>query len=160
MFIDVSHLNDAGFWDVMEITTKPVIASHSNCRALNGIMRNLSNDQIRALAKTGGVIGINAVSTIVAESNADIKALANHVDHLREVAGVEHIGLGFDFCDKIFKSNSFDKTTKLGDSYDVINGHKNIYLLTQELLSRGYTDDELRLIYGENFLKVFKSTLK
>ncbi len=160
MFIDVSHLNDAGFWDVMEITTKPVIASHSNCRALNGIMRNLSNDQIRALAKTGGVIGINAVSTIVAESNADIKALANHVDHLRNVAGVEHIGLGFDFCDKIFKSNSFDKTTKLGDSYDVINGHKNIYLLTQELLSRGYTDDELRLIYGENFLKVFKSTLK
>ncbi|NLZ52065.1 MAG: membrane dipeptidase [Thermoanaerobacteraceae bacterium] len=159
MFIDVSHLNDAGFWDVMEITTQAVIASHSNCRALNEIMRNLTDDQIKALAKTGGVIGINAVSTIVAEHNADIRALADHVDHLREVAGIRHVGLGFDFCDEIF-GNPFSDDKNQDDPYDVIQGHQNIYQLTEELIKRGYTDDELRLIYGENFLRVYKGTLK
>jgi len=160
MIIDVSHLNDVGFWDVMEITTQPVIASHSNCRALNGIMRNLTDDQIRAIAKTGGVIGINAVSKIVAEHNADVKALANHVDHLREVAGIEHVGLGFDFCDKIFGIQTPGKDKKQRSTYDVIDGHKNIYQLTEELIKRGYTDDELRLIYGENFLRVYNYVLK
>jgi len=158
MFIDVSHLNDAGFWDVIEITQQPVIASHSNCRALNGIMRNLTDDQIRALAKTGGVIGINAVSTIVAEHNADVKALANHVDHLRQLAGIEHVGLGFDFCDEIFENQTLAKDMKQDEIYDVIKGHEYIYQLTEELIKRGYTDDELRLIYGENFLRVFKNT--
>lgn len=160
MVIDVSHLNETGFWDVMEITTQPVIASHSNCRAINGIMRNLTDDQIKALAKTGGVIGINAASVIVAENNADVKALADHVDHLREIAGIEHIGLGFDFCDQIFRDQSQNKDKKQDGPYDVIKGHRNIYRLTEELIMRGYTDDELRLIYGENFLRVYKSVLK
>lgn len=160
MIIDVSHLNETGFWDVMEITTQPVIASHSNCRAINGIMRNLTDDQIKALAKTGGVIGINAASVIVAENNADVKALADHVDHLREIAGIDHIGLGFDFCDQIFRDQSQNKDKKQDGPYDVIKGHRNIYRLTEELIMRGYTDDELRLIYGENFLRVYKSVLK
>jgi len=160
MFIDVSHLNDAGFWDVMELATGPVIASHSNCRALNATMRNLDDDQIRALAKTGGVIGINGVSTIVAEKDADVKALADHVDHLREVAGIQHIGLGLDFCDRIFENPTSWKKPKSKGMYDVIEGHKNLYQLTEELLKRGYRDDEIRLIYGENFLRVFMSILK
>jgi len=160
MFVDVSHLNDAGFWDVMEISTRPVIASHSNCRALNGIMRNLTDDQIKALARTGGVIGINAVSTIVAERDADIRALADHVDHLREVAGIQYIGLGLDFCDKIFELQNPRKSPRGQGSYDVINGHRNVYQLTEELLKRGYKDDEIRLIYGENFLRVFGQILR
>jgi len=160
MLIDVSHLNDAGFWDVMEISTQPVIASHSNCRALNNIMRNLTDEQIKALAKTGGVIGINAVSTIVAENKADVRALADHVDHLREVAGIRHIGLGLDFCDKIFEHQTYKKEIRAKTMYDVIEGHKNIYKLTEELIKRGYGDNEIRLIYGENFLRVFKHILK
>ena len=62
MFIDVSHLNDEGFWDLMEIASRPVIASHSNCRSLADTMRNLDDEQIRALAKNGGVIGMNSVN--------------------------------------------------------------------------------------------------
>ena len=160
MVIDVSHLNETGFWNVMEITTKPVIASHSNCRAINGVMRNLTDDQIKALAKTGGVIGINAASVIVAEQNADVKALADHVDHLKEIAGIEHVGLGFDFCDKIFRNQTQSNGKKQDGPYDVIQGHKNIHFLTEELITRGYSDDELRLIYGENFMRVYNTILK
>lgn len=157
MFIDVSHLNDAGFWDVMNISTKPVIASHSNCRMLHGIMRNLTDDQIKAIAHTGGVIGVNAASILVAEKDADVKALADHVDHLRNVAGIEHVGLGFDFCDKIFRDQNLG--TGKG-AYDVIQGHNHLYKLTEELIARGYRDEELRLIYGENFLRVYEAILK
>jgi len=157
MIVDVSHLNEAGFWDVMKIAEKPVIASHSNCRAINDIMRNLTDDQISALAKSGGVIGVNAASVLVAESNADVKVLADHVDHLKEIAGVDHICLGFDFCDRIFRSNLVDNEKK---SNDVIKGHKYMWQLTEELVKRGYSDDELRLIYGENFLRVLKNLLQ
>jgi membrane dipeptidase len=160
MVIDVSHLNETGFWDVMEIATKPVIASHSNCRAINGIMRNLTDDQIKALAKTGGIIGINAASILVAEKNADVKVLADHVDYLKKVAGIEHVGLGFDFCDKIFRDQTKDTDKKQDSPYDVIKGHQNIHLLTKELIMRGYDDDELKLIYGENFMRVYKSIFK
>lgn len=62
MFIDVSHLNDEGFWDVMEIASRPLIASHSNCRSLAYTMRNLDDKQIEAIAKKGGVIGMNSVN--------------------------------------------------------------------------------------------------
>ncbi|AEE92163.1 Membrane dipeptidase [Tepidanaerobacter acetatoxydans Re1] len=160
MMLDVSHLNEAGFWDVIKIASKPVIASHSNCRALYGIMRNLSDEQIKAIAATGGVIGINGVSSIVAEKYADVKALADHVDHLKAVAGIEHIGLGFDFCDKIFGNKTDSKDKKEGEDYDVIDSYPNIHKLTEELISRGYSDNEIRLIYGENFLRVYKTILR
>ncbi|GAQ24121.1 dipeptidase [Tepidanaerobacter syntrophicus] len=160
MIIDVSHLNEAGFWDVMKITTKPVIASHSNCRALHKIMRNLSDEQIKAIAKTDGVIGINSVSSIVAEGHADIKALADHIDHLKNIAGINHIGLGFDFCDKIFGHNTGPKSKKEDEDYDVVNGYPDIYRLTEELIARGYSDNEIKLIYGGNFLRVYENILK
>ncbi|HHV18535.1 MAG TPA: hypothetical protein GXZ27_06710 [Thermoanaerobacterales bacterium] len=73
---------------------------------------------------------------------------------------MEHVGLGFDFCDKIFRDQSQDKDKKQDGPYDVIQGHQNIHLLTKELIMRGYNDHELKLVYGENFMRVYKNILK
>ena len=101
MVMDVSHLNDGGFRDVMKLTEKPVIASHSNCRALCDVRRNLTDDQLRAIRDTGGVVGLNVHHAFVHADPAKQTAqmLARHAAHMAEVMGVEHVACGFDFCE-------------------------------------------------------------
>ncbi len=100
MLVDVSHLNDAGFWDVMDLTCGPVIASHSNCRRLCAVRRNLTDEQLQAIRDTGGVVGLNAYHGFVHtdESRQTVRSLALHAVHMAEVMGVEHVACGFDFC--------------------------------------------------------------
>lgn len=163
MFIDVSHLNDEGFWDVLKLTNKPIIASHSNCRSLAGTMRNLTDEQIKALASTGGVIGMNASSIIVSDNKEDgsVNKFADHIEHLVKIAGIKHVGLGFDFCDQFHKYSSEEDLKRMPYiPFDVIKGHSNAKKLTDVLIDRGYTDDEIKHIYGENFIRVFKDILK
>ena len=162
MFIDVSHLNDEGFWDVMKNTNSPIIASHSNSRAVTNIMRNLTDEQIKALAIKGGVIGINACAMIVSKEikEATIEKYADHIDYIVKIAGIEHVGLGFDFCDHLKKySTKEDKKRDSSSSFDVIEGHAHIQELTSILIDRGYSDEQIKLIYGENFIRVYKNIL-
>lgn len=108
MIIDVSHLNDEGFWDVMEIAKKPIISSHSNCRLLADSMRNLTDEQIKAIASTNGVIGMNGVNIFVADNDdeSDLEHLLNHVDHITALVGVEHVGIGLDIIEPFMKYDS------------------------------------------------------
>jgi membrane dipeptidase len=159
MFIDVSHLNDEGFWDVMKISKKSVIASHSNSRTIVNHARNLTDEQIKAIAKTGGVIGMNAYSDFVSEDEAgkNVEGLIKHIIHIRDLVGAEHIGLGFDFCDTFTNSNpSFLGQEAKTKAFDVIRGHGNIDKLTKALLDNGFKDEELNLILGGNFLRVYR----
>ena len=101
MVLDVSHLNEAGFRDVISLTGGPVVASHSNCRALCDVPRNLTDDQLRAIRDTGGVVGVNAFHGFVSADPArqTVEELARHAAHMAEVMGVEHVCCGFDFCE-------------------------------------------------------------
>ncbi|MFE1628855.1 dipeptidase [Brevibacillus reuszeri] len=163
MIIDVSHLNDEGFWDVMEIAKKPIIASHSNCRSLAGSMRNLTDEQIKAIASTNGVIGINGVNIFVADSDdkSDLEHLVNHVDHVAALVGVEHIGIGLDIIEPFMK---YDSPLALAEAsrkdFDVVKGHRMIPELVNALAKRGYTDEATRLIMGKNFIRVYKEVWK
>ncbi|GAB6189994.1 membrane dipeptidase [Marinitoga arctica] len=147
MIVDVSHLNDEGFWDVIKFSTKPIIASHSNVRSMYPSMRNLADDQIKAIAETGGVIGINGNGSFVSvndeENNAE--GLVKHVDYISNLVGVEYVGIGFDFCDMF---RSFHK--------DSLNGHHELDLFVEALIKHGYNNNEIKLILGENFLRVYK----
>ncbi|WP_295752680.1 membrane dipeptidase [uncultured Oscillibacter sp.] len=101
MLADLSHLNDGGFRDVIRLARGPVLASHSNCRALCPHPRNLTDEQLRAIRDSGGVVGLNVHHKFVHEDPAKqtAKTLALHAAHMAEVMGVEHVACGFDFCE-------------------------------------------------------------
>ena len=161
MFIDVSHLNMAGFWDVMAFSRQPVIASHSNCHSLKETPRNLTDAQIKAIAAKDGVIGMNVLNIFIGDEGPGKGRLGpddlvDHIDHIVRLVGVRHVGLGFDLCDDL--GNYLQMPSYL-ESYDVIAGHRNLHQLTRALIRRGYTDADILLILGGNFLRFFKQVL-
>lgn len=147
MLVDVSHLSEKGFWDVLKVSTQPVIASHSNCKALCEHPRNLSDRQIRALAENGGVMGITFVPAFLGGEKPSVKEVLDHIDHTVAVGGVKCVGLGSDF----------DGT----DSIPVgLEDCASFPAVTGGLIDRGYPDNVIKKILGGNFLRVIGQVLK
>jgi membrane dipeptidase len=159
MLLDVSHLNDPGFWDVVKFSKAPIIASHSNCRALADHPRNLADEQIKAVAGTGGVIGINSINMFV--DPPDLPHLVDHVDHLVKIAGKEHVGLGLDFCNYLLEHKSPVERSGMRPgaylSVDGLAGDRDVPKIPVLLAERGYPSETIDLIMGENFLRVFRT---
>lgn len=158
MVVDVSHLNDTGFWDVMAVAQQPVIASHSNCRALAETPRNLTDDQIKAIARQGGVVGMNGIDAFIRNGEAPVKVAqwVDHVDHIANLVGVAHVGLGLDLCDSFRNHLNVERSV---NTTDVIQGHQELERITAALIERGYTDDDITLILGGNFMRVYSQIL-
>ncbi len=159
MLIDVSHLNDEGFQDVVKYTNKPFIASHSNSRSIHGSMRNLTDDQIKAIADRKGVIGINAIKNIagVTDGEAPISKLADHIEYIVNLAGIHHVGYGFDLCNGYYSSELKFKFAP--NNCDSLSSHAEAVLLTEELLRRGISKEDCKLIIGGNFFRTFNNIL-
>ncbi|MBP2071782.1 dipeptidase [Thermoanaerobacterium butyriciformans] len=148
MIVDVSHLNERGFWDVVDLSDKPFIASHSDCKALCNHPRNLSDKQIKAIADKNGVIGINFCPDFLREDgNATIEDVLDHVEYIAELVGAEHVGFGSDF-------DGIEKTPfGLDDAScfpKILDGLK----------IRGFKDDEIDLISHGNFERLIKEILR
>ena len=160
--VDVSHLNDPSFWDVIKFARAPVIASHSNCRTLCNHLRNLTDDQIKAVADSGGVVGVNACSVFV--NPPDLEHLVDHIEHIIKVGGIEHAGLGPDFADYLLVyMTEVDKASLPLDGIMPVRGlpgDEAFPKFAEELARRGYKPAEIDLIMGENFDRVFKDILK
>jgi membrane dipeptidase len=158
MYLDISHLNDEGVEDLFHSYQGPVMASHSNCRALVPSMRNLTDDLIRKLASSGGVMGMNVCSTFVGNPDLkklDEKDLADHIDHIRDLVGTDYVGFGFDFCDEM---RDFTKPEP-HRNYDCIKGHSHSVEFSAELLARGYSEADVVKIIGGNFLRFLEKTI-
>lgn len=144
ILVDVSHLSDPGFWDVIALSEQPIIASHSNSRAVCNHRRNLTDEQIKALAKNGGVMGMNFCASFVREDgHPTLDDLLNHVDHIVQLVGPEHVGLGSDF-------------DGIGAAPEGLDDASRMPLLTEGLVKRGYSETAIRQILGENYLRVFR----
>ena len=150
IIVDVSHLNEEGFWDIMNIAKKPVIASHSNAKALYDHGRNLSDDQIKAIVNTGGVIGVNCYFTANSEEvEVSLDTYMAQMEYLLEAAGEDHVGLGFDF-------NGYLGSSKVKG---LENSSKTL-TVTNELVKRGYSEETIKKVLGGNFLRVLEGVLK
>lgn len=147
MLVDVSHLSEKGFWDVLRISRQPVIASHSNCRARCDHPRNLTDRQIKALSKNGGVMGITFVPAFLRKEKASLSDVLDHVDHAVKVGGIECVGLGSDF----------DGTEALPAG---LADCSTVPSITDGLMNRGYHDEAIKKILGGNFLRVMGQVLK
>lgn len=149
MVVDVSHLNERSFWDVMGLDGGVVIASHSNCRALCDVPRNLTDDQLRAIRDTGGVVGLNAYYALVHRERArqSVETLALHAAHMAEVMGVEHVCCGFDFCQYMGPGNEGAR------GLESATGAPS---LLWELEKLGMSRREREMIARENLLRVLE----
>ncbi|OZU88387.1 hypothetical protein CIL03_12120 [Virgibacillus indicus] len=162
MIIDVTHINDEGFMDIISHSHQPVIASHSNARVVAKTPRNLTDEQLRKIAASGGVAGINAVSIIASETEkgATTEKLVDHIEHMVSVVGVNHVGLGLDLCDLFNKYSSSDGTDPLSNkTFDILADHGALDELTYALLHRGFGKEDVVKIYGGNMLRVYETVL-
>jgi len=148
MIIDVSHLSEAGFWDVIKFSKSPIIASHSNCFNVCSHWRNLKDEQIKAVADKNGVIGITYVPAFLTkdERKATIEDVVRNIDYIVKKVGIDYVGLGSDF----------DGVENLPLDLEGIEKIPNI---TAELLKQGYKEEYIRKILGGNFLRVFKEVV-
>lgn len=159
ILVDVSHVSDETFWDTVEVARAPLIASHSSARALVDRPRNMTDDMLRAVARSGGVVMVSFTGLFVDPRKASnlkiardavsnlwpsavpLELVLDHVDHVTRVAGVDHVGLGSDF----------DGAPFMPVGLDDVAGFPN---LTAGLLARGYGEEDVRKILGENTLRV------
>jgi membrane dipeptidase len=191
MMVDISHVADKTFWDVMAASKAPVIASHSSARALVDAPRNMTDEMLKAMTTNGGVVQVNFFSGFVdedyrkanlAQSKAEaaavqqyvdqmkaegkavnyveedrierewtakiprppLKSLIDHIDHIAKVAGIDHVGLGSDF-------DGVSGATPQG-----IDSAADLPKITQALLDRGYSPDDIKKILGGNLMRVFR----
>jgi membrane dipeptidase len=184
MLVDLSHVADKTFYDALEVTNKPVIVSHSSMRSLSDVPRNVTDEMLWALAKNGGVIGITFGEGFVNPKDADalraaisiettapvlngrtlddyaaqdvrnlfgtrvkvastVEDVADHVDHAVKIAGIDHVGIGSDFDGVSGPPNGLDDISKMP-------------ALTAVLLERGYSENDMKKILGENYLRVIR----
>jgi membrane dipeptidase len=161
MIVDVTHLSHAGLRQVLSMGGGPVIASHSNARALCETQRNLDDYELRAIAESGGVIGVNFFPGFVHPTDRSPERLVDHVEHIARVAGIDHVGLGPDFVKDYFDEVPPHRPILTGQVDDVtvtLDGLAYVTelpSLTPRLLAR-FSEDEVRKILGENFLRVLR----
>lgn len=153
MMVDISHVADKTFWDALETSQAPLIASHSSARAVTNAPRNMTDEMIKALAKKGGVIQVNFYCNFVSQRAADapkdapIRAtladVVAHIDHIRQIAGIDAIGIGSDFDGIDCAPEGLDDVSKFPN-------------LTRALLKEGYSPNDIKKIYGGNTLRLMK----
>ncbi|NLM44095.1 MAG: membrane dipeptidase [Clostridiales bacterium] len=159
MILDVSHLNEKSFWDVMEIWKKPIIASHSNSKSLLYHRRNITDEQAKAIARSGGVIGVNACGEFLHKDKPSINSFLDHMEHFINIAGLEAVGIGFDFCD-FLSSSSLGADEDINDN---VTGLRNITYgsaVLEGLKSRGYSEEDIEKIAHGNFLRVINEIIE
>jgi len=146
MAIDLSHISEQGFWDVVEISQSPICASHSNSKKICNHPRNLTDEQLKAIINMNGIIGITFIKDFVsANEEPSIYDLLRHIDHIADLGGINNIGLGSDF-------DGGSVIKELSDPSKLNN-------LT-ELLYKRYKADEVEGILGNNWLNYYRKILK
>src|SRR5207248_9209753 len=149
ILVDLSHLNEAGFWDVQRLSGAPLVATHSNAHALCPASRNLTDRQLDAVRESGGVVGVNFAVTFLREDGRNdpgtpITEIVRHVDYLSERMGIDHVAFGSDFDGATIP--------------DELGGAAGLPMLVAALRDAGYDDDAVSKITHANWLRVLRDT--
>ncbi len=161
MVVDLAHMNREGFFQSLDVAQAPLIVSHANACGMLDNPRNLADDQIKAIAQQGGLVGILALPERITKENAALDDLLKHLDYMVNLVGVEHVALGMDFV-------KYDGPRTLKDRHHPLHTPplikdfeeiEDLPKLVQGFQSRGYKENEIALILGGNYLRVLKTIL-
>ena len=147
ILIDVAHINDAAFYEVMELSEKPVACTHGGAFACCPHSRCLTNEQIKTLARKQGVLGIAFYHKFIHTKKPTIPRIVDHIAHVADLVGIDHVGIGSDF------------DGLPGNTRPVIRSADQLPLLTEAMIQRGFHDNEIKKVLGRNFLRILKATI-
>jgi membrane dipeptidase len=165
VIIDLAHINPAGFNDVLSLTTKPPIVSHTNVRRYYDIERNISDEQIKMIGERRGVIGVNSVLVSPKEEESTLDRYVDHIEHIANLIGIDGVAVGFDFFEFIYaqwpesaKKELAEKLTTPQFIPDLRN-HTHTRNLTRKLIERGFNDKKIEKVLRGNWLRIFEEWL-
>jgi membrane dipeptidase len=165
VIIDLAHINPAGFDQILSITTKPPIVSHTNVRSYYDIERNISDEQIRMFGERRGVIGINSVLVSPTKQESTLDRYIDHIEHVADLIGIDSVGIGFDFFEFIYcqwpESRQKELAAKFTTPHFIpdLRNHSHARNLTRRLIERGFSDEQIEKILRDNWLRIFKELL-
>jgi membrane dipeptidase len=165
IMIDLAHINPRGFEDVLGLTKKPPIVSHTNARTLYDIQRNISDEQIKAIGQRGGVIGVNAILVSPSAEKSTLDQYVDHIEHVIGLIGIDGVGIGFDFCEYLFQQLPAhvreELAAKLTTPHFIpdLTNHSHAGNLTRKLIERGFSDQQIEKVLFRNWMRVLKELL-
>ena len=161
MILDVSHLNERSFWDVVDLTAAPLLASHSNAKALASAARNLTDAQMQEIRNTNGLIGLNSFRLFVhsEREKQTIDELIRHADYIADKIGVEHLAFGLDFCE-FFEPQAVVSMGEEEELYTVgLEDCTGVPLLLERMKAAGFTEREMQKICYENWWNIIRRVI-
>jgi membrane dipeptidase len=161
MVIDLAHISRAGWFDVLEAASGPVCCTHSNCKKLYHHFRTIDDEQIKALAQTGGVLGVNAIATMVAKQPT-LNKLVDHISHIANLVGIDCVALGLDFVKDDGPLYPEDEIFGIGENRLIpdFENEDDLPNITECMVKRGFHEDDIAKVLGGNFLRLLKAVLK
>jgi membrane dipeptidase len=165
IMLDLAHINPKGFKDIVDLTSKPLIVSHTNARKFHDIERNISDEQVKIIGERGGVVGVNAILVSPDPQTSTIDRYVDHIEHVIGLTGIDGVGIGFDFCEYLFQqlpeSVRADLAAKLTTPHFIpdLTNHSHARNLTRKLIERGFSDGQIEKILRGNWVRIFKQIL-
>lgn len=165
MIFDISHLGAAGVAHVLDIATRPVIATHSSARALRDHHRNLTDAQLKRVAQSGGVVCVNFYAPFLHESDHTLDQVVAHIEHIAGVVGTGQVGLGPDFVQEVLADvtpPAYERASGAGVPQAYVpglEGPAGLPLVTEALVARGWSEPDVRAVLGENVKALFVAEL-
>jgi membrane dipeptidase len=167
MLLDVSHLGAVGVDHVLDIARRPVIATHSSAYELRGHHRNLTDERLKGIAAGAGVVNVNFFAGFLDEDESQftVARLVDHLEHVAQIAGPGAVGLGPDFLDQVFSELYPTVTSMVVEGVDAkryvpgLEGPSGLPLVTEELVRRGWSEQDVRAVLGGNDLRLFRDEL-
>src|SRR5438270_7205085 len=165
VIVDLAHINPAGFKEIVDLTTKPLIVSHTNARKFYDVERNINDEQIKMIGQRRGVIGINSVLVGPRQEDATLDRYIDHIEHVTELIGIDCVGIGFDFFEFIYRQWPEEKkkwlAVKLTTPHFIpdLTNHSHAKNLTRKLIERGFSDADIEKILRGNWLRILRELL-
>jgi membrane dipeptidase len=165
VIVDLAHINPAGFKEIVELTTRPLIVSHTNARKFYDVERNISDEQIKMIGERRGLIGVNSVLVSPDQEKSTLDCYVDHIQHIVDLVGIDCVGIGFDFFEFIYRQWPEEKKKWMAEKLTTphfipdLTNHSHARNLTRKLIERDFSNGDIEKILRGNWLRIFKELL-